>query len=353
MKPWNAIHIALLSCALPFAAFAQGVTSPDLSGNDPHWTHLEGQDCWAYSEKPAHGQHASWSGACTNRLASGPGQVTITTATGQLGSVATGTMVNGVLQGHALQDGHMPNGLHIIWEGELVNGNPEGPGRVLVYNANRLAFQFSGMFSSGKENGQGRGIIYNADGSVKQDFNGIWANGKPASPNTQPDVGLGIIASGSNASSATGAPPPVRNGSTVTQSPPRSTGTTAQHASADQSPGGDSVLKGLPMPNEHDSPCAAMGKVGFMVGKLKDAGVSMKQTDDIIRNRLVSMGWPSGNVDRSGTGSPVQHSSLYEYEKFEMDFGLTLVIASVYEATSSPDQARLLAYKMCRGGGQS
>jgi hypothetical protein len=95
----KAVLVFLFALA-PTAAFAVEAADvkPDLSGSDPHWIEDKVSHCWVGNPNPQNGETVSWSGACSESLASGPGTVTWY-RNGQLAARDTGTYKGGVLSG--------------------------------------------------------------------------------------------------------------------------------------------------------------------------------------------------------------------------------------------------------------
>ena len=110
----------VLACAIATGCEActyvgpQGVITPDLTGNDPHWIKAYNQDCWLYDPK-AHAEVVLvWSGSCQERLVSGFGQQQWYSGLNPDGSYSADKLIQtvnvsatrGVAQGHAHLEDH-------------------------------------------------------------------------------------------------------------------------------------------------------------------------------------------------------------------------------------------------------
>ena len=87
----------LLAAGVGSAAMAQEAR-PDLSGNDPHWIEDTVSQCWAANPQPQGNETISWSGACEDRLLSGPGTLTWS-QNGRISARDEGTFREGRLAG--------------------------------------------------------------------------------------------------------------------------------------------------------------------------------------------------------------------------------------------------------------
>jgi len=155
----------------------------DLSGRDPHWIKIFGENCWMYDENPKTGEQVSWEGACANGLATGHGTAVWNNAVDHTQSIDEGTLVDGRFQGQLMQEGDSPGGVHIRWYVIVVNGVPNGNGTYEVKKNGKPLFQYKGNFVNGLRSGQGQAIYYNEDGTYKTTFNGVWENDRPSVAN--------------------------------------------------------------------------------------------------------------------------------------------------------------------------
>lgn len=155
---------------------------PDLSGRDPHWIKIDGQDCWMYNPHPTSGERVSWNGTCVNRLASGQGTAIWHNTSTNLNSTSTGTQVGGKFQGNSRTEADRPGGIHIL-QNMTVDDQGNGFGEVEIDKGGRPVFKYAGNYVNGQRSGQGRGVYYNEDGTLKTIFNGIWAGDQPSVAN--------------------------------------------------------------------------------------------------------------------------------------------------------------------------
>jgi len=148
-----------------------------LSGSDPHWLKLTGDDCYTYDANPTPGETATWSGDCQNRLASGTGLLTFHMRDGV--QRISGTKVDGYFEGPVTIDS-VGHGL-IHEEGTMVRDSMSGFIRQESRDSNRsLVKKYEGNASNGKYSGQGHLLLYRPDGSISLDYNGTFVDGEPA-----------------------------------------------------------------------------------------------------------------------------------------------------------------------------
>ena len=154
----RAILAALLLC-LPQIA---GAVSDDTS----HWAGDPDSGCALFDASLRPGDAVSWSGACANGRAEGPGTARFSNNGAEFESFS-GSFQDGVA---ADGDVKVSWGQGWSYEGAMVSGHFEGHG-VLV---NDKKDRFDGDWKDGKLNGDG--IVAHADGSR---YEGEWANDLP------------------------------------------------------------------------------------------------------------------------------------------------------------------------------
>jgi hypothetical protein len=116
--------------------------------------------CKIWDPHPLAGETASWSGACTNGLAQGPGKVQWS-RNGKTVETDEGNWDQGRQSGRGVQDWGSGR-----YDGEVMSGEPNGHGVMTLQTA-----RYEGEFHSGKPNGQG--TVTNLQGV----FKGKWKNG--------------------------------------------------------------------------------------------------------------------------------------------------------------------------------
>jgi TonB family protein len=110
---------------LPLAVAAEPPPAPpDLSGNDPRWTHDEKSDCWAFHQSTVKGFTFTWTGACKDKLVDGDGVLTWFFGSKQVET----------------------------YEGHLATGRAEGLGKETW----RTESVYEGMFHAGFRGGRGK-----------------------------------------------------------------------------------------------------------------------------------------------------------------------------------------------------
>ena len=80
-------------------AAASAIAQADFSGRDPHWIRDEASGCWAANPDPEPRESITWSGQCTDMLASGTGTLSWY-LDGRLIGRDEGNFVRGELSGH-------------------------------------------------------------------------------------------------------------------------------------------------------------------------------------------------------------------------------------------------------------
>ena len=140
-------------------ALAQDSSTPDLSGNDPHWIKDDSQ-CWMWDQNPIKGESVTWT----------DNQTGYAHCAGQPASSLDG------LEMWRDANGYMKLNIEGLFSNGMAQGTADNPVTIDFYSQGFDLLTYKGGASNGLLNGDGTVTVHNSDGTTSS-YEGNWNNG--------------------------------------------------------------------------------------------------------------------------------------------------------------------------------